>query len=147
MKFEKKIYKLIIKSLPKRKYHPLSEPEINQTDKKYVFDCLNTGWVSSSGIYLDRFKRKLENIVKKKNIIPFINGTSALHLALIASGIKKNDEVIVPDLSYVSAANAVSYIGAVPNFVDINETNYSICPIKFENYLNRISKKKRGLFI
>ncbi len=147
MKFEKQIYELIIKSLPKRKYHPLSEPEINQTDKKNVVDCLNTGWVSSSGVYLDRFKSKLENIVKKKNIIPVINGTSALHLALIASGIKKNDEVIVPDLSYVSAANAVSYIGAVPNFVDIDEINYSICPIKLENYLNKISKKKDGYLV
>ncbi len=144
MKFEKQIYNLIIKNLPKSKYYPLSEPEINQADKKYVLNCLNTGWVSSSGVYLDRFKNKLIKIIKRKNIIPVINGTSALHLALIGAEIKKNDEVIVPDLSYVSAANAVTYIGAVPNLVDIDTNNYSICPIKLESYLKKISKIKNG---
>ena len=102
MKFEKQIYELIIKSLPKRKYHPLSEPEINQTDKKNVVDCLNTGWVSSSGVYLDRFKSKLENIVKKKNIIPVINGTSALHLSLVACGVGPGDEVILSPQTFIS---------------------------------------------
>ena len=100
--------------------------------------------VSSSGIYLDKFKNELEKIVKTKNIVPVINGTSALHLALIAAEIKKDNEVIVPDLSYVSAANAVSYIGAVPNLVDIDVNNYSICPIKLESYLKKISKIKNG---
>ena len=143
-KFEKKIYNSILKSLPKKKYYPLSEPELKKSDKKHVMDCLNTGWVSSSGIYLDKFKYILEKVIKTKYIIPVINGTSALHLALIASEIKKNDEVIVPDLSYVSAANAVSYIGAIPNFVDADIDSYSICPIKLENYLIKISKKKNG---
>ena len=142
--FEKKIYESILKTLPKKKYYSLSEPEIKIIDEKFVVDCLKTGWVSSSGIYLEKFKKKLEKILKKKYIVPVINGTSALHLALIASGVKKNDEVIVPDLSYVSAANSVAYIGAIPNFVDIDINTYSICPLKLEKYLQKISKKKGG---
>ena len=142
--FEKKIYESILKTLPKKKYYSLSEPEIKIIDEKFVVDCLKTGWVSSSGIYLEKFKKKLEKILKKKYIVPVINGTSALHLALIASGVKKNDEVIVPDLSYVAAANAVAYIGAIPNFVDIDINTYSICPLKLEKYLQKISKKKGG---
>ena len=141
---EIKIYDSILKTLPKKKYYPLSEPEIKNIDKKFIVDCLKTGWVSSSGVYLEKFKNRLEKILKKKYIIPVINGTSALHLALIASGIKKNEEVIVPDLSYVSAANAITYLGAVPNFVDIDLSSYSVCPIKLEKYLKKISKNKKG---
>lgn len=141
---EKKIYQSIIKTLPKKRYYPLSEPEIKKIDEKYLVSCLKTGWVSSSGIYLEKFKKRLSYITKKKFIVPVINGTSALHLALIASGIKKNDEVIVSDLSYVSAANAVVYTGGVPNFVDIDSKTYSICPIKLEKYLKKISIKKKG---
>ena len=76
--------------------------------------------------------------------MPVINGTSALHLALIASGIKSNEEVLVPDLSYVSAANAVSYVGAIPNLIDVDIENYSICPKKLVKYLNKICIKKNG---
>ncbi len=141
---EKRIYDSILKTLPVKKYYPLSEPVINKNDEKFVIHCLKTGWVSSNGIYLEKFKEKLKKITKKKYIVPVINGTSALHLALIASGIKKNDEVIVPDLSYVSAANAVVYTGAVPNFVDIDIKTYSICPIKLEKYLQKITKIKKG---
>lgn len=141
---EKKIFDSILKIFPKKKFYPLSEPEINSIDKKFVVDCLKTGWVSSSGIYLEKFKNKLEKIIKKKYVTLVINGTSALHLALIASGIKKNDEVIIPDLSYVSAANAVTYLGAVPNFVDIDINTYSICPVKLEKYFKKISKYKKG---
>ena len=83
------IYSAILKALPKKKYYPLSEPEIKKIDEKHVLNCLKTGWVSSNGIYLKKFREKLENITKKKNIVPVINGTSALHLALIASGVKK----------------------------------------------------------
>lgn len=144
MNLERKIYKTIKKALPKKKYFPLSEPNINSIDKKFVQHCLKTGWVSSNGIYLKKFKAKIQKILKKKTVALVINGTSALHLALIASGIKEKEEVIVPDLSYVSAANSVSYIGAVPNFVDIDPENYSICPIKLENYLKKICIKKNG---
>ena len=145
MNLEKRIYNSVLRTLPKKKYYSLSEPEITKIDEKFILDCLKTGWVSANGIYLEKFKNKITNIVKNKYIVPVINGTSALHLALIASEIKKNDEVIVPDLSYVSAANAVSYIGAVPNLVDIDINNYSICPKKLEIYLNKICKKKKWI--
>ena len=105
---------------------------------------MNTGWVSSNGLYLKLFEKKLKFILKKKFIVPVINGTSALHLALIASGIKSNEEVLVPDLSYVSAANAVSYVGAIPNLIDVDIENYSICPKKLVKYLNKICIKKNG---
>ncbi len=144
MSLEKKIYKSILKTLPKKKYYPLSEPEINSNDQKLVQHCLKTGWVSSSGVYLEKFKKRIQKVLNNKFVLPVINGTSALHLALIASGINKNDEVIVPDLSYVSAANSVKYIGAVPNLVDIDIENYSICPKKLKIYLKKICIKKNG---
>ena len=144
VRIEEKIFNSIKKVLPKKKYYPLSEPQINKLDKKFVLECLKTGWVSSNGIYLKKFKNELKKILNTKNIVPVINGTSALHLSLIASNVKKNDEVIVPDLSYVSAANAVSYLGAVPNFVDIDIATYSICPKKLEFYINKICIKRNG---
>ena len=144
MDLKKKIYKSILKVLPKKNYYPLSEPEINSDDVKFVQNCLKTGWVSSNGTYLKKFEENLNKILKKKYIVPVINGTSALHLALIASGIKKNEEVLIPDLSYISAANSVNYIGAVPNFVDIDLENYSICPKKLKIYLKRTCIIKGG---
>ena len=147
MTIEKKIYFSILKALPKKKQYPLSEPEINKDDKKIILDCLKTGWVSSNGIYLHKFKKKIQQILKNKFIVPVINGTSALHLALISAQIKKNEEVIIPDLSYVSAANSVKYLGAVPNFVDIETDNYSICPKKLEVYIKRICVKKNGFLL
>ena len=144
MDLKKKIYKSILKVLPKKNYYPLSEPEINSDDVKFVQNCLKTGWVSSNGTYLKKFEENLNKILKKKYIVPVINGTSALHLALIASGIKKNEEVLIPDLSYISAANSVNYIGAVPNFVDIDLENYSICPKKLKIYLKRTCIIKSG---
>ena len=142
--FEKKILNSVLKVFPKKNYYPLSEPKIVKKDFNYINKCLKTGWVSSNGIFIKKFVTELKRVLKAQYVIPVINGTSALHLALIASNVNKNNEVIVPDLSYVSAANSVVYTGAIPNLVDVDEKTYSICPIKLENYLKKITKQKNG---
>lgn len=97
---------------------PLSEPEISGNEWKYIKECLDTGWVSSAGSYVDRFEEATSKFVGRKYAIAVVNGTSALHISLMACGIGPGDEVIVPTLTFIAPVNAVKYCGAHPLFVD-----------------------------
>jgi len=97
---------------------PLSEPAITGNEWKYIKECLDTGWVSSVGSYVNRFEEVVGEYVGRKYGIAVVNGTAALHLSLIACEVKNDDEVVVPALTFVATANAVKYCGAEPVFVD-----------------------------
>ncbi|QDU90517.1 Putative pyridoxal phosphate-dependent aminotransferase EpsN [Pirellulimonas nuda] len=97
---------------------PVYEPEIGEREKEYVNRCLDTGWVSARGEFVDRFEQEFAAYVGCEHGVSVSNGTTALHLALLALGIGPGDEVIVPTLTYVASANAVAYTGATPVFVD-----------------------------
>ncbi len=113
----------------------LHEPTVAAREKELVNDCLSSGFVSSVGEYVDRFEQQLAACLGVKHVIAVVNGTAALHVSLLLAGVEKEDEVIVPTLSFVATANAVSYCGAIPHFVDADERSLGIDPIKLDTYL------------
>ena len=116
---------------------PLSEPEISGNEWKYVKECLDSGWVSSVGDYVEGFEKVVADYVGAKHAVAVVNGTSALHLALLASGIKNNDEVIVPTLTFVAPANVIKYCGAHPVFMDSEEDTLCIDVNKVIGFLSK----------
>ena len=97
---------------------PLYEPYLRGNERAYVNDCLNSGWISSRGGYVQRFEQAFGDFIGAEHCASVCNGTVALHLALLAAGIGPGDEVIVPTLTYIASVNAIAYVGARPVFVD-----------------------------
>ena len=123
MKNEKLIIKKIIKAIHltigrQTSCIPLHEPSFNGNDLKYLQECIKSSFVSSVGKYVDRFERELADYTGARHAIAIVNGTCALHVALLLAGVDHNDEVLVPTLSFVATANAVHFCGANPHFVD-----------------------------
>jgi perosamine synthetase len=114
---------------------PLSVPEIRGNEWKYVKECLDTNWVSSAGPFVDRFEKQLAGYVGTNYAVAVVNGTAALHLALIIAGIKPGDEVLVPALTFVAPINAVSYVGGTPVFIDVEPKHWQIDTNKLEQFL------------
>ncbi|MEL7564378.1 MAG: LegC family aminotransferase [Dehalobacterium sp.] len=117
----------------------LYEPYFSGNEWEYVKECLDTGWVSSVGKYVDRFENMLAQYTGVKRAVAVINGTVALHIALKLAGVDENDEVLIPALTFVATANAVTYCRAVPHFVDSEEKTLGLDPKKLESYLKEIS--------
>jgi perosamine synthetase len=101
-------------------------PVIGETEKRYVADCLDSGWISSIGSYISRFEEGFAKFCNVKHALTTNSGTTAIHLALVALGIGPGDEVIIPTLTYVATANAVRYCGAAPVLVDCDEETLNI---------------------
>src|SRR5258705_1838990 len=91
---------------------PLSVPEISGNEWAYIKECLDTGWVSSAGPFVDRFEAELARYVGARHAIATVSGTAALHIALLVAGVEPEDEVILPSLTFIAPANAVRYAGA-----------------------------------
>ena len=119
---------------------PVNEPVITDEAKKYAFDAIETGWISSSGEYIGKFEKAFADYVGRKHAITTTNGTTALHLALAGLNIGKGDEVIVPDFTIVSCLNAVLYTGATPVFIDIDPETYSLDPKLLEGLITDKTK-------
>jgi len=127
-----------------RKPVALHEPNFRGNEYKYVKDCLETGWVSSVGAYVDRFEKKVAQFTGSAHAIAVMNGTAALQLACKLVGVGAQHEVLVPTLTFVGTANAVCYLGAIPHFVESSETTLGIDPEKLREHLERIGKKEAG---
>jgi perosamine synthetase len=117
----------------------LHEPYFSGNEWKYVKECLDTGWVSSVGKYVDQFEQKLAEYTGVKRAIAVVNGTAALHVALKLSGVIKDDEVIVPTLTFIATTNAITYCGAIPHFADSEERTLGLDPHKLNAYLREIT--------
>ena len=98
----------------------LHEPRFGARERELVLDCIDTGWVSTAGKYVGQFEQMVASATGVRHAIAIVNGTAALHAALLAEGVKPNDEVILPSITFVATANAVSHTGAVPHFVDFD---------------------------
>lgn len=133
-----------IKQLYGKEFVPLHEPTFNEKEVKYVTDCIETGWVSSVGAYVTSFEEDLAKFVGVKRAVAVVNGTAALHIALKAVGVQAGDEVLMPSLTFIATANAVSYLQAVPHFVDVNEETLGVDPVKLEQYLAKIGEVRGG---
>lgn len=124
----------------------LHEPSFDSGDISYVSDCVQSGWVSSVGSYVDRFELELSQYIGA-HAIPVVNGTAALHLALVIAGVKAGDEVFVPDLTFVATANAVKYCHAIPHFVEAEKNTYGIDPDKLDAYIQTLSRIPKYLIV
>jgi len=113
----------------------LHEPEFRGREWEYLKECLDSGWVSSGGSYVDRFERDLAAFTGSACAVATSNGTSALHICLLLARVKPGDEVLVPTLTFVATANAVSYVGAVPHFVDSEAISLGVDAAKLEAHL------------
>ena len=118
---------------------PLQAPVITNKENSKVNDCLSSGWVSSVGGYVNQFEDRLCEITGARHAVAVVNGTSALHLSLVACGIRPEDEVLVPAFTFVATPNAVSYCGAIPHFVDSDRYTLGLDPVALSKYLSRIS--------
>lgn len=126
---------------------PLHEPEFRGRETAYVTDCIETGWVSSVGGYVDRIERDLATITGVGHAVATANGTSALHIALMLAGVTAGDEVLVPALTFVATANAVAYLGARPHFVDSEDRSLGIDADVLETYLQGAARLQDGVCI
>lgn len=125
----------------------LHEPSFKGNEWNYVKDCLDTGWVSSVGEYVNRFERDLVDYTGAGYAVAVVNGTAALHIALQLAGVEADDEVLLPSLTFIATANAVSYCGAIPHFVDSEEKTLGLDPVKLYDYLKEISEiRPEGCF-
>lgn len=122
---------------------PLSEPCIEGNEWKYIKECLDTGWVSSVGSYVSTFEKTFASYIKRKYAVATINGTAALHLSLLASGVGASDEVMVPTLTFVATANTVRYCQATPVFMDCDPQTLCISTEKLEEFIKTQTIKKR----
>jgi perosamine synthetase len=122
----------------------LHEPEMGGNEWLYVKECLDTGWVSSVGSYVDRFEAMLAEITGAKQAIATVNGTAALHACLVLAGVKPGDEVIIPTLTFVATANAVAYCGATPHFADSEEKTLGLDSAKLARHLDEIAEMRNG---
>jgi len=119
---------------------PVCEPFLDGNELKYVTDCVNTGWISSSGKYVKAFEEMFAEYCGVKYAVGVCNGTVALHLALAALDIKHGDEVIIPDFTMIASAYAVCYTGAKPLFVDANPETWNIDVSKIEEKITERTK-------
>lgn len=119
---------------------PLHAPEFRGREWGYLKDCLDTGWVSSVGAYVDRFERDLAAFTGVGHAVAVVNGTAALDVCLRLAGVRPGDEVLVPTLTFVATANAVTYRGATPHFVDSEDETLGIDPEKLEAHLQTVAR-------
>ena len=133
-----------VKRLYGKDFVPLHEPTFNDKEVEYVTDCIKTGWVSSVGAYVTKFEEELAKFVGVKHAVAVVNGTAALHIALKVAGVEAEDEVLMPSLTFIATANAVSYLGAVPHFIDVSMETLGIDPSVLKIHLNKITELREG---
>jgi perosamine synthetase len=121
---------------------PVANPFFIGNEKKYVDDCMESGWISSAGKYVELFENGFAEFCGVKHAVACCNGTVALHLALLALGVQAGDEVIVPTLTFVATANAVTYCGARPVFVDSEMETWNLDPKQIEA---KITPRTKGI--
>ena len=124
---------------------PFSEPHLCGNEKKYVTDCLDTGWVSSVGGYVNSFERKVADRVTRKCAVACVSGTAALHIAQIVAGVQPGDEVIMPALTFAAPAFATRYIGAFPAFLDVDEKYWQLDPQRLKEFLTKDCVFRKGV--
>lgn len=125
----------------------LHEPLFAGNEKAYVESCINDGWVSTAGPFVERFERELAAFCGARHAVATVNGTAALHVTLVAMGVQPGDEVIIPSLTFVATANAVVHAGAVPHFVDAETESLGMDPTTLDAHLTHIATSKNGVTV
>lgn len=118
----------------------LHEPIFLGNEKKYLVDTIDSTYVSSVGAYVGEFEKKIASYTGAKHSIATVNGTSALHIALVLAGVREGDEVITQSLTFVATCNAISYCHAEPVFVDVERSTLGLCPQSLEDFLEEYAE-------
>lgn len=125
---------------------PLHDPRFIGNEKKYMYDCIDSNFVSSVGEYVGKFEKMCVDYTGSKYAVAAMNGTSALHIALKLSGVKSGDEVITQPLTFIATANGISYTGAIPVFVDVDIETMGLSPSKLEEFLDKNAELRNDGF-
>ena len=120
----------------------LHEPRLGDREKELVLDCIDTNWVSTAGKYVTQFEQMVAEATGAAHAIAIVNGTAALHAALLLEGVKPNDEVILPSITFVATANAVSHAGAIPHLVDSTWDSLGLDPVALDAHLAEIAVRQ-----
>ncbi len=122
----------------------MSVPSFEGNEWKYLKECLDSGWVSSASPWVDRFEREIARTVGAPHAVATVNGTTALHVALLLAGVEPGDEVLVPDMTFIAPVNAIRYCQAFPVLVDVDSRTWQIDPEKIERFLTQECRLKGG---
>ena len=123
---------------------PNAVPCLAGNEWAYLKECLDTNWVSSAGPFVERFEREIAAYTGVRHAIATVNGTAALHVALLVAGVRAGDEVLVPSLTFIATANAIRYCGAEPVFVDSDAVTWTVDPARAEDFLRRECVVRNG---
>jgi len=124
---------------------PLHEPRFYGNERKYVLDAIDSTFVSSVGEYVNRFEKMMAETAGTKYAVATVNGTAALHIALLMAGAEKDTEVLTQNFTFVATTNAISYIGATPHIIDIEESALGMSPKKLKERLEEVVEMRGDL--
>ena len=144
---KKEITKEFIKKLTEvcgKKKSSLHEPSFFGNEISEISKCIKSTFVSSKSDITTKFEKKIKKITKAKYAVATVNGTAALHMGLLSLKLKPNEEVLIPSFNFVAAANAINYCGAIPHFIEIEESTLSVDSKKLDNYLKKNFKIIKG---
>ena len=134
-----------LKFILKDKNKNLHEPELDEEDLNHINKCFKSGMISTAGNYVSKFENEIKKITKSKYVVSVSNGTVGLFISLKVSGVKDNDEVLVPAVTFVASANAVAQCNAIPHFIDIEDKTLGIDINKLEKYLCKNTFIKKNI--
>lgn len=123
---------------------PVNEPDLSGNEKKYLCECIDTGWISSEGPFVRKFEEEFSKTVGRKYGITVTNGTAALEIAVRAMGISEGDEVIMPTFTIISCAEAVTRVGGIPVLVDSDPDTWNMCVDQIEG---KITPKTKAIMV
>ncbi len=138
----KDIVKFIRQIYGTEDFIPLHAPVFRGNEKKYLNECIDTTFVSSVGKFVDRFEEEVTSYTGAKRAVVCVNGTNALHMALMLVGVERDDEVLTQPLTFIATCNAISYIGAHPVFIDVDKDTMGLSPSAMENWLTENAEIK-----
>ena len=125
-----------IKNLyPRKEFISLHEPSFTSIDKKYINEAIDSTFVSSAGEFINTFESEISGYTNSSSAVAVVNGTAALHLALVMAGVVKSDIVITQSLTFVATVNAIKYQDATPLFIDVSKERMSLCPEQLNSFL------------
>ncbi len=142
---ESKIINFIRSTFKSDEFIPLHVPKFMGNEKEYLNECIDTTFVSSVGKFVDRFENEIADYTHTKKAVAVVNGTAALQVSLRLAGVKKGDEVLTQALTFIATANAISYLGANPIFLDVDIDTMGLSPKAVESFLEENAEIRENI--
>ena len=128
-----------------QEFTPLAVPVFVGNEKKYLNECIDSTFVSSVGKFVDRFEEMVAEYTGAKRAVVCVNGTNALHIAMMLAGVERGDEVLTQALTFIATCNAISYIGSHPVFIDVDKETMGLSPMALKHWLEANAEVKNGV--